>query len=765
MKPVLIRRRLASRLFSLSCLLALLVGSSSLFAAPWLPFGPNGGDARRFAADPQSPAHIFLGTANGWLYESVDSGANWHRLSRPGKRDDLVLDGIFVDPTNSKHLIVGAWAVGSRDGGVFLSNDGGINWINQAEMRGQSVLALTAAPSDPKTLVAGTLRGVYRSTDGGVRWNLISPPDSTEIHDVQSVAIDPKDPSIIYAGTWHLPWKTTDGGANWANIKQGIIEDSDVFSIIVDPDSPTTVYASACSGIYKSEDAGEQFRKVQGIPSSARRTRVLLQDPHHLSTVYAGTTEGLFRSEDSGKEWSRTTDASVIVNDVFIDQRDSKHVLIATDRGGIFASEDGGDTFHSSNGGFSARQITDLQRDNGDPSRLYVGVVNDKEYGGVFESDNGGIDWVQKSSGFEGRDIFALGQAPDGTILAGTGHGLFRLDRDASVWIQINNLPPARLAVVMVPVRPVRAPVFVARNSFSQRTGLPTSSQQSPGARLRSAQKGVHARSVSPARAGSKRIQTRHADKMPPRSVRGGTKPAQVHTASRAQGSSPTASAQYAERAEGATPVDRKEAATPYDGGVYDLATADQVLLAATSSGLMASSDNGETWAFSGPERSSEWRFLAAAKHNAVAATLKTIDFSSDSGASWFPVAPPPQLTQISAVAVEPSGEIWAGGREGVFASSDGGNTWTTPKNLFVTSVTSLFYDDRTNRVLVSSSGAHDVVFMVQLPGKTVTYADAGWNLRFVRPVGDHLVGATFFDGIVIQPSMVAPPAHEGASR
>ena len=32
---------------------------------------------------------------------------------------------------------------------------------------------------------------------------------------------------------------------------------------------------------------------------------------------------------------------------------------------------------------------------------------------------------------------------------------------------------------------------------------------------------------------------------------------------------------------------------------------------------------------------------------------------------------------------------------------------------------------------------------------------DTGWNLRFVRPVGDHLVAATLFDGIVVQPRMV----------
>jgi hypothetical protein len=32
---------------------------------------------------------------------------------------------------------------------------------------------------------------------------------------------------------------------------------------------------------------------------------------------------------------------------------------------------------------------------------------------------------------------------------------------------------------------------------------------------------------------------------------------------------------------------------------------------------------------------------------------------------------------------------------------------------------------------------------------------DTGWNLRFLRPVGDYLVAATLFDGIVVQPRWV----------
>ncbi len=235
---------------------------------------------------------MYLGTATGWMYESQNGGGDWKRLAWVGKRDDLVLDSLVVNGGDAKRILVGAWVLGSPDGGIFLSKDGGASWESESDMHGQSIRALTAAPSNPNIVIAGTLKGVYRSTDGGDHWKLISPEGSHELHEVESIAIDPVNPDIIYAGTWHLPWKTIDGGQHWTNMKEGIIDDSDVFSIIVDPKDPKIVFASACSGIYKSQTAGDKFQKVQGIPSTARRTRVLMQDPKNLNIVFAGTTKG-----------------------------------------------------------------------------------------------------------------------------------------------------------------------------------------------------------------------------------------------------------------------------------------------------------------------------------------------------------------------------------------------------------------------------------------------------------------------------------------
>ena len=632
-----------------------------LHAVNWLAFGPDGGDARSIVADPQDPSHLYLGTATGWMYESRNSGMDWKRLAWVGKRDDLVLDSIVVDQANPKHIVVGAWVLGSPDGRVYVSNDSGVTWSNEAEMRGQSIRALAAAPSNPKVLVAGTLKGVYRSEDGGSRWSLISPPGSQELHQVESIAVDPVDPKIIYAGTWHLPWKTTDVGGRWINIKQGVIDDSDVFSIIVDPKDPKIVYASACSGIYKSLDAGDRFQKVQGIPATARRTRVLMQDPKDLNIIFAGTTEGLFRSGDSGKTWLRTTGPEVIVNDVYVDPSNTNRVLLATDRGGVLSSRDGGYSFVSSNKGFSARQIISYVGDMQRPARIYVGVVNDKEWGGVFVSENGGLSWTQKSAGLEGHDVVSLQQASDGTVLAGTRHGIYRLQGE--LWSHVENVS-----------------LSVASHS-----------------RAAAGKKG--------AAAGPK-------------------------LSARTSGGS-------------------------FDASVPALARSGDTVYAATSEGLIESRTAGLTWKLTPGLPKRGWNFVAASRSMVVAATLRSAMLTSNAGVHWAPVKLPPGLTQISAVAVDGAGGLWMGGLEGIFVSENGGATWQTLKDVHFGDVNSLFFDEASQRMLVTANNTNTIAFAVHLPDRAVRYWNTGWNLKLVRPVGDHLVAATLFDGIVVQPRMV----------
>jgi len=415
--------------------------ATTLWAGQWAVLGPDGGDVRSLSSDPRNPDRIFLGTNTGTIFLSTDGGHNWSRFAHLGTGDDYVLDHIAIDPQNSKHMFVAAWSVENQQAGdLFRSHDGGRTWEILPAMHGKSIRAMAIGASNSKVLAAGTLDGVFHSKDGGNTWERISPANHTEIKNIESIAIDPKNPDVVYAGTWHLAWKTDDGGATWRHINKGMIDDSDVFSIIVDRSNPSVVFASACSGIYKSESAGDLFHKLQGIPFSARRTRVLKQDPANPATVYAGTTEGLWKTMDAGKTWKRVSNPEIVVNDVLVDPRNSNRVLLATDRSGVMASDDGAQTFIASNHGYTHRYVTSILADRNDPNTILVGVVNDREWGGVFTSRDGGQHWLQKSAGLGGRDVFALQQDSNGALIAGTNRGIYMLDRSASEWRPINTI-------------------------------------------------------------------------------------------------------------------------------------------------------------------------------------------------------------------------------------------------------------------------------------------------------------------------------------
>ena len=68
----------------LSCSLAVSACSAVHSQANWLPFGPDGGDARAFAADPSDHNHVFLGSLTGTIYDTHDGGHTWNRLARVG---------------------------------------------------------------------------------------------------------------------------------------------------------------------------------------------------------------------------------------------------------------------------------------------------------------------------------------------------------------------------------------------------------------------------------------------------------------------------------------------------------------------------------------------------------------------------------------------------------------------------------------------------------------------------------------------------------
>jgi photosystem II stability/assembly factor-like uncharacterized protein len=410
---------------------------SAVQAQSWVPVGPPGGDVRSLAADPRDPRRVYLGTSDGMVYRSDDTGRHWQRLS-PG----LGLRGMSVDDlvvTPAGVLLAGYWNVHGPGGGVARSADGGRTFTVLEGIKGEAVRGLSVSASYPAMIVAGTLSGVFRSLDAGRTWRRITPEGHPDLRNVGSVAIDPTDPRTIYVGTWHLPWKTTDGGRMWQPVHTGMIDDSDVMTLTVDRSNNQNVFATACSGIYRSSDGAQRWSRIKGIPSSSRRTRAFAQSPDDVNRLYAGTIQGVWLSDDGGTVWRLATRDDLLINAILA--LPGGVVLLGTEGAGVVRSDDAAATWTASNQGFSERFVSRMVFE---PTgrRLLAGIWGDRRHGGVFSAPGPRGPWSRLGTGLEGREVLSLAFYEE-SVVAGTDAGAFAWNAAAVAWKRVRVLPGA----------------------------------------------------------------------------------------------------------------------------------------------------------------------------------------------------------------------------------------------------------------------------------------------------------------------------------
>src|SRR5215212_2156574 len=411
----------------------------------WEATGPLGGDVRSLVIDPQDARRLYFGTIDGQMYTSADGGGTWSRVAgfnRPG----LLIDNIIVDPRDS-NVIYAAAHRHKESGGFFKTTDGGRMWREAEQLKGDGIHSLTQSSKNPDLLLAGTNKGVWRSRDGGERWEQLNTSATPGLINVESLAVDPRDANVIYAGTWYLPYKSTDGGQSWNITKTGIIDDSDIFALEIDDRDPDHVIASACSGIYETRNAGGSWHKVNGIPSQSRRTRSILQNPGRPDTIYAGTTEGFWMSTNGGGDWKVTTNRQNFeVNAIAVHPDNPVTVYIGTKNFGVMVSHDGGRNWAPSNGGYSGRRAYAIHVDREKPERVYATTINTATGGGsFFVSNDGGLTWQISARNMPTRLIaYSILQerADANVIYLGTNYGLYRsADRGAS-WTPVTAPKP-----------------------------------------------------------------------------------------------------------------------------------------------------------------------------------------------------------------------------------------------------------------------------------------------------------------------------------
>ncbi|MGH1365591.1 MAG: FlgD immunoglobulin-like domain containing protein [Calditrichia bacterium] len=377
----------------------------------WNDIGPKnlGGRTLTVALNPQNPSTVYAGSASGGLWRSYSEGRGvdaWEYVSTGFPT--LAVSSITFAPGDSSTMYLGTGEVynysaagtgaayrstrGSYGIGILKSTDGGATWAKSLDWsynQQHGVWAIKVNPLNPNTVWAATTEGVYKSTDAGTNWNHVL--DVIMATDLQ---ISPVDTNIVFAGCGnfasigHGVYRSTDSGTNWDKLSEGLPATFNGKILLDMTNLPlgNTLYASIGNGfsfsdgfswLCSSVDNGENwtiettldYSKWQGWYS--HDVAVNPTNPQEVFTVgieiYKSTnggsnlaiksTNGTFsgRVPPEGPEGPATY-SHPDHHEVVYHPTDSNILYFAND-GGVFRTIDGGETFESCNGGLQTSQF------------------------------------------------------------------------------------------------------------------------------------------------------------------------------------------------------------------------------------------------------------------------------------------------------------------------------------------------------------------------------------------------------------------------
>ncbi|MBN1808140.1 MAG: hypothetical protein JW909_03665 [Planctomycetes bacterium] len=265
------------------------------------------------------------------------------------------------------------------------------------------------SPHDPKVgLITCDMGGIYMTRDGGRHWRQIP-----GFHLGHGVAFHSTDPNVVFVGLSAKLYRSPDLGATW----QAVTQDRQspmcaAWHVLTDPDDGGAVWVAFGWGgetgnavrsgnrfiVERSRNGGLAFSDASnGFPDGQGMVKKLALDrtsPVGNRTVYAATTGGFFRSRDAGGHWEKAgsgiphQDLREVVS--LYDKTARKcTVLVSTERGGIYRSEDGGDTFTASHEGIApAAPIEEMCASWNDPLTAWAAGAD------IWKSVDGGKTWT-----------------------------------------------------------------------------------------------------------------------------------------------------------------------------------------------------------------------------------------------------------------------------------------------------------------------------------------------------------------------------------
>ncbi|HEY0492565.1 MAG TPA: hypothetical protein VGD57_03765 [Candidatus Dormibacteraeota bacterium] len=255
-----------------------------------------------FSASRAHPSVMLAATQGRGILRSADAGASWTMVTP-------AVDAAWVVRFDQQQPST-AYA-GTQLNGMLKSVDEGKTWTDASAGLPTDVRSIDVLGG---TLLAGTSRGVFDSTDGGVSWHALGLAEL----DVSAVAFLPKAGGFtLFAGVDNgssgggYLYQSEDLTANWHLVKANVPSDATVASIAVAPaasgGSQPAVIAGTSQGLFRSDDRGSTWSTVSGLP--AGDINLVLFNPANADQIYvASDTDlgngGVFRSLDRGASWS-----------------------------------------------------------------------------------------------------------------------------------------------------------------------------------------------------------------------------------------------------------------------------------------------------------------------------------------------------------------------------------------------------------------------------------------------------------------------------
>ena len=243
------------------------------------------------------------------VYRSDDRGDNWTAISpdltQKIDRNELEVmgrvwsvDAIAKNDSTSKYgsiigfsestIMPGLLYVGSDDGLISVSEDGGDNWRSVNSFRGVPDMSLVedvqASLHDENIAYAAVdnhKRGDFKpyllkTTNKGKSWRLISGnlPERGSVH---TVVEDHVDPNLLFVGTEFGLFFTQDGGEKWHQMKAGFPTIA-VRDVEIQRRENDLVVGTFGRGVYILDDYSP-LRSAAGDVVTARATLFPVKDP------------------------------------------------------------------------------------------------------------------------------------------------------------------------------------------------------------------------------------------------------------------------------------------------------------------------------------------------------------------------------------------------------------------------------------------------------------------------------------------------------